>query len=650
MNKRTERKISLEGGRGSRALTSSVLRRTAAVCLLVGLTLLGAKALLAGAANEAVVSDYSANPKVFPRFLSPYRPQQIPSADLSNSPTLSQMIREGKIELSVKQLLEAVVENNLDLAVARYNNSFAQADVLRTNGGQAARGVDAAGASIPNSLFSAAIGAGAGSIGATGAGVGVTGSISGQQRSINLQPRGAYDPTFLFNFSWDRTTSPLNTVVVAGTPAVTPNTAFYQFAWQQALTTGTSFSVTLSNQRQSTTQQNLIYNPTVISRMSINVVQQLLNGFGFGVNRRFQTVAKNNLKIVREWFRQQVNTTLAQAQNSYWDLVSAQEQVHAAEQALKVAQQLYEDNKKRAEVGVLAPLDVTSAESEVAARQRDLIVARTNVQTQEITLKTYFSKQVTDELGAAEIVAIDALPQPQEADIPPLSEALSAAMQNRPEIPQAEGVIKNDEVAVQFTHNLIKPTFNVFGLLATAGFYGNQLIPSLTGGPPIVVHGGLAQELNQFIHYKYPEYAFGFAVTIPLRNRSAQADAARSELDERQAETSLQRTRNQIDLEVRNGVIGLMQGKAQVAAAQSAVQFNKQTVDAEEKKLAAGVSTPYNVILVQRDLLAAQLAEVQARASYAMERVEIDRATGVILEKNHIDLDDALQGRLISQR
>jgi outer membrane protein len=185
----------------------------------------------------------------------------------------------------------------------------------------------------------------------------------------------------------------------------------------------------------------------------------------------------------------------------------------------------------------------------------------------------------------------------------------------------------------------------VFGFFATAGLSGNQLI-STPGGVPIVLPGGVGQELNQFIHVKYPEYAFGFALTIPIKNRSALADNARAGMLEQQSEISLQRTQNQIGVEVRSANISLMQAKAIVAAASSAVDFSRQSLDAERKKLAAGLSTPYNVILAQRNLLGAELAEVQARATYANALVEMERSMGVLLEKSHIDPEDALRGRI----
>jgi outer membrane protein len=614
------------------------------VAILLFIVLITAPASVAQA-PQPVRPDYSVTPKWFPQVLSPYKPRRLAPADVTNSKSLSQMIQDGKLELSLAQLAAAVVENNLSLAVDRYYNYSAQADLLRAKGGQAARGVDPVGATIPDALFSAAIGAGVGNVAGLG-GIGVTGSISGLTRTLTIQPRGAYDPAFIFNVSWDRTASPLNTLVVAGSPVVTTDTAFYQFGWQQAFTSGTSFSLQVSNQRQYSTQQALIYDPAVITRMSLNVVQQLTNGFGFTVNRRFQIVARNDIKIARNWFLQQVNTTLAQAEDSYWDLVSAQEQVKAMQETLEAAQQLYEDNRKQERAGTLAPLDVLAAQAQVASAQRDLIVAQSNFQQQELALKMFFSKEITDALGDAQIVATDPLPNPQESDIPPLDEAMSTSERNRPEVSQAQATVMNDQLAVKVTQNFLKPTLNAFGLFASAGLDGDQMI-TIPGGPPILLNGGLGQELNQFINFRYPEYAFGFSLTIPIKNRSALADNARASLLERQAEISFQRTQSTIGMEVRSAGIKLMQAKAETTAADSVVDFSRESLDAEQKKRAAGLSTPYNVILAQRNLLDAQLTEVQARVTYAKALVEMERSMGVLLDESHIDVEGALQGQIV---
>ncbi|MBI4463805.1 MAG: TolC family protein [Acidobacteria bacterium] len=571
--------------------------------------------------------DYSKGQEAFPRFYRPYIPQQVPKPDLQNTPSLSQMIREGKIELSLRQLLTAVVENNLDIASARYENSMVETDVLRAKSGQAPRGTS--NIRVPSGLFAGAIGAGISGGGGGGGAGGGGGGITGNARQVTVSPRGSFDPSLSLNFSVDNTTSPLNTVTVAGVPVVTSHTTSLQASYAQAFTTGTSFSLSFGNQRQSSTQQSLLFNPVLAPRLTFSVNQQLLTGFGFAVNRRFLKVAENNRKVARDVFRQQTLTAVNQAQNLYWDLVAAQENVRAAEQALAVAQRLYQDNQKRAAIGTLAPLDVVAAEAEVAARQRDLIVAQTNLQMKELNLKNIMSKEPETVMGSGTIETTDSLPEPQDSDIPKLDEAVETAMRNRPELAQAEGGIFNQEIAAQFTQNRLKPTFNIFGQFISAGRASS-----------------LIEGWNQLGRFDFPDYAVGFALSIPILNRGAQADNLRSRLELRQAETAMQQTRNQIRVEVRNAIIGLMQAKAQVEAAQKAVEKTQQTLAAEEKKLQAGVSTPYAVIQVQRDLVSAQFAEVQARVTYAQARVEMDRATGTTLEKNNISLDAALQGRL----
>jgi len=575
------------------------------------------------------VPDYTKNPPSFLHWRKLYAPQAVPDPDLKNSPGLTQAVREGTMRLSLGQLLGAVVENNLDLAAARYNLSMSETDILRSRSGQAPRGVE--GAPIPSGLFAGAIGAGvAGGGGGRGGGGGGRGEggISGNARQVNVTPRGSFDPSLSMNFSVDTETSPLNSIRVSGVAAPITHTTNFQLFYSQAFTTGTSFSVGWNAERESSTQRNLRFNPSFTSRFNFAVNQQLLEGFGFVVTRRFQKVAENNRQVAREVFRQQAMLALANAQNLYWDLVASREQVRTAEQALAVAERLRQDNQKQAEIGTLAPLDVVAAEAEVASRRRDLIAAQTNQQLKEVQLKNVMSKELDSVLGGARIETTDPLPEPQDSDIPSFQDALVAALRNRSEIARAEGGILNQQIVTQFTKNALKPNLGIFG----------QLAGSSRGG-------ALGTALRQVGRLRYPEYAFGFALTIPILNRSAQADDLRARLELRQAETSLQRTRNQIQLEVRNALTALLQAKAQVEAARQAAELSRQTLTAEEKKLQAGISTPYNVIRVQRDFEAAQFAEVAARANYAKARVLLDQATAVTLEKNHISLDNAILGQ-----
>ena len=278
----------------------------------------------------------------------------------------------------------------------------------------------------------------------------------------------------------------------------------------------------------------------------------------------------------------------------------------------------------------MSQLDVVTAESEVASRRRDLVVARTNLQMRELDLKNVLSKQTDAALAQAAVETVDPLPEPRPGDIPELKEALTLAQKDRPEIRLDEENILNQAIAVKYASNLLKPTLTVFGVLGSSGLWGERYLPVLPNPTPVPFSGGWSQALRQVRSFSYPEYAFGFSFSVPLHNSSARADSARARLEQREAETELQQTRNQVSLEVRNAVMSLNQARVQVETSHTAAVLSAQTVDAEAERLRNGVSTSYNLILKQRDLLAAQLAEVQARVNYAKALVELSRATGAL--------------------
>jgi outer membrane protein TolC len=431
------------------------------------------------------------------------------------------------------------------------------------------------------------------------------------------------------SYSYDHTNSPLNTLVVAGVPAVTNATGAFSWSYGQAFSSGTSFTVSYAMQHQSSTQEHLLFNPDVTPGFTATVSQQLLNGFGFAVNRALIKVAENEQKIERESFHQQVNVALAAAKNAYWDLVAAREAVHAAESALSAARQLAADNQKQLDAGTMAPLDVATAQSQAAASQRDLIIAQTNLQQSELQLKTVFSKNLDEPLASATIEPTDSFPDPAQVILPSLQEATAIALANRPEVPVAQGNIQSQKDAMPFIRNALTPNVNVFALVTTVGLYN--------------VFG---TSLWESIRFKYPEVAFGVTVSFPLRNRQAQADEIRSRLEMNQSQDTLVRTKSQIEVDVENALIGLTNSNAQVKAAVEAVRLEHENLDGEQKKLTAGLATPYDVVLAQRDLLTAELAEVQARDSYAKAKVAWDQALGLTLESSHVSLDEMLRGRV----
>ncbi len=581
---------------------------------------------------DSIAKGPSASP---PHIWNPYQERELPHPVLVNSPRLQSLIHEGKLELSLADALALTLENNLDIVIQRYIVPFAQTDILRTKSGQAARSFT--GALYPSELNSGAIGAGVTNGGGTG-GTGNAGGITGGGGAVSVGAAGAFDPSVNFAVSFDHVTSPLNSLVVSGIPTTTSSAVAYSTSYAQLFTTGASYSVSLSTLRAQSTQQNLLYNPDVTSRLSIGFNQPLLAGFGRMANERFITVARNNVATADQVFKQQVITSVVQLEDAYYGLAAFQLNVQVAEESLKAVQELDQETRKQEEAGIMSRLDVITADSQVAASQRDLTVAQTNLEQQETTLKQLLSKRGDPELDSAQIVVTDLLPQPREQDLPNLANALSMALANRPEIKEADNNLKNQGIAIAYAKNNLMPSLAAFGLYAGSALQGNTAKST---------SGALGALGNSFAGTN-PEGAVGMSFGASLRNRSAQADNIRSQLERNQLEISEQSTRNQINLQVQQSRIGLIQGKVQVEAAREAVRLAQQSRDAEQEKLRVGLSTAYNVILKERDLVSAQYTAVQVQGAYANALVSMDQATGATLEKNGIRLADALSGIVTS--
>ena len=411
--------------------------------------------------------------------------------------------------------------------------------------------------------------------------------------------------------------------------------------------------------RGSNTSLTPVFNPYVDTFLAVGFTQPLLNGFGRRANSAQIRIAKNDLKVADSVFRQQVISTLGTVLNDYWDYLSDKENVRVKEQALAYSQKLLEDNKKQVEIGTLAPIEVVRAESEVATDQQALIVAQTNLQQQAELIKTALARQVGPELAAAQIDAEDKLPEPRPDDIPPLDEALRRAFANRPEIEQTELKFRDQDMTIALRRNGLLPSLNVFASYIASGLSGDQVLcPSgssvyLPGcieangtrvAPTGTATGGVSQALTQTIQGHYPNYCFGVNLSIPIRNRQAQADMARALMERRQLETQLQQSKNNIAQAVRTAVIGVIQAKAQINAAEKATILARQTLDAEQKKFQLGESTVFLVIQAQRDLANAEGNEVTAHSTYAKAITAYQQAVGTILADYNLELNDAIQG------
>src|SRR5437667_4025178 len=605
------------------------------VCVLISVSLCvtTAQAQQELKASPPNLPHYMTGPTWFPGLYSPYKQEPIRPPLMENSPRLHDLIRNGKLRLSMADALALEIEDNVEIAVSRVLHPIAEADVLRTSSGQAARGFQ--GALVPGGLTQGALGVGVNQFQGAG-GVGSAGGISGGGGAVQIPQVGTFDPSVSVNFSVDRTTTPLNTLQVAGVPRVNTTSTAVTTSYTQMFSGGTSFTYNVNGIRQNSTQNFLLYNPAVISRFTVGINEPVYNGRGALPNQRFIMVAKNNMRTSDELLRQQVTATVIQVENAYWDLAADSEAIFAAERNLEVAQRLDDDTKARLQIGTVAPIELATTASAVAAAQRDLIIAKTEFQLDETQLKRLLSKKIDAELNAAGIETTDELPEPNPRDVPELNTALAAAFEERPDLRITKQDLANQDISVRFTDDSLLPNVNVFSLYAGAGLAGDHLNAS----------AGAGQSLFQGFSAQFPEYASGVSLVMPLRNRAAQADNLRARLEQQQLQVSEQRLRQQVELEVRQAMVNLTQGRAQVEAANEALNLAGQVLDAERTKFESGVSTTYNVILRQRDLAAAREAQLSASVTYAKALVELHRSTGGTRRENGIELRDALTGEI----
>jgi outer membrane protein TolC len=586
----------------------------------------------------------------FPNIFDSFASLPVPQPGMENSPRLKDLIRDGKLWLSLQDAIALALENNLDIDVARFQIPLAQTDYLRARAGGAARGVT--GETISTALFSGAIGSAAGS-GGSGGGTSAGGAGYSGGGASSLGSMGCCDPYVAFSAGWNQAATPLGTTVLTGIPSVNTTTNTYSTYFGQGFMTGTSITAGLFTERYTTSALTALVNPEIPSYFGITLSQSLLNGFGYRANAASLRISKNGMKIADSVFRQNVMNALQTVVNDYWDLLYYRENVRVAGEALKWAQTELKDNTRQVEIGNLAAIEITRAKSEVAARQQALIAAQTTYQQQEEKLKTELSKHVDTDLAGVPIEPTDKLPEPAPNDIPSLEEALKLAAKNRPEIEQVQLNMRNQEIIIQRTRNALLPNLGVFATYLPTGLSGHFLCggnplyePGCPKGVTGYVPGGAGDSLSQAFRNVYPSYSLGVSLSIPIRNRQAQADAATALLQERQYRVQLQQRINQTQQDVRNAVIAVTQARAQIDAANESTTLYKETLQGEQKKFLLGESTPFMVIQAERDVANAEGAEAQARDAYAKALTQYAQATGTILQKFNVEISEAKSGQV----
>src|SRR5437762_2951252 len=410
--------------------------------------------------------NYTRGPKFFPNLLTPYSPISIEAAGLTNSPRIDQLIHDGKLELSMQEAVELALENSMDIVVQRYNPWFADTSILKANAG-------GFGFTTPGAVF---------------------GGSSANNPLLN------YDPVITTTLSIDDRNVPVNNPLTSGTGTglsslarLTLHTSTFNTQYAQGFHTGTTFYSFWDNTRTSSTSAANLFNPSVQSSIFVGFQQQLLNGFGRSVNTRNIRIAKNNRKIADWAFTGQAITTVTNTINAYWELVYARENVKVQQQAVTVAEKLYNDNKKQLEIGTMAPLEVTRAESEVATDRQNLILAQTvHLQNQQILKNAISKNPLAPNLINVEIIPTELPSRPEAIEAPAFEEAAKEAFAKRPELQEEALNLLNGAIDVHATRNALLPTATLTAQYSTVGLAGNQetFTTATIAGPPVVDASG----------------------------------------------------------------------------------------------------------------------------------------------------------------
>jgi outer membrane protein len=576
----------------------------------------------------------------------PYQARAIPPINLSNSNRFDLLIRAGNLYLSAQDVIALALENNIDIEVQRYGPLLAREVLRRAESGSLLRNVGQSVSPGPTSVSLSGVSVNTNGAPASGGGSGVS---AGGGIITQLGPNiSSFDPNIVAFANFQHATTPQSLTSLTNTDELVTGTRALTLQYSQNWASGTAAVFTYSATHTHVNSLAYNVNPFTSGDLDLTVTQNLLNGFGRAVNQRNIRVQKNNIKATDLQFKQQVITTVTAALNLYWDLVSFDQDVKARQEEVTTAEQLLKNNEEQVRLGTLAQLEVTRAQSQLYSARQDLVVSETNRMQQETILKNALSRVgvATSDLADVHVIPLDTIMVPAKDNLPPLEDLVKEAMNNRVEVQQSRINLESNKLNLVGIRNSLKPTLQAFAELTNNGLAG-ALTPTGAGNPlaaPLV--GGYGTMWSQILGRDFPNYSAGISLTIPLRNRAAQADYATSVIEIRQNELNLQKQVNQVRVDVQNAVIGMQQARARFAAADEARKLSQETFDADKKKYELGAGTSYQVVQDQRDLASAQSTELQAEANYSHAKIAFDQAMGKTLEVNHITMDEAISGHV----
>jgi outer membrane protein TolC len=576
--------------------------------------------------------------------LKSYEPSTVPQVNLTNSPRLQSLERDGKLYLSLRDTIDLALENNLDIAYYRYNFPTAQADLLRTKAGGAVGGVATGIVQGTQGGFSSSgVGGGGGSSGVTAAGAG--GIV------LNTLGEGSPVPSFdpqlgVQGFVDHQTLTQVNTINY-GVPILKDNTIEVASSYSQAFSLGTNFSVVDYGFRQTTNSIFNVLSPQLTTDFNFTISQPLLQGFGLATNERYIHIAKKNLQVTDLGFRAQVIATITQVENIYWDLVSAYQDEQVKERSLQYANETLNDDQKQLQLQNVPAMQVMKDQSAVASSEGDLTVAKATLRLNELLIKNALTKTIDDPTFAdMPVIPLDMIGSPDPNATQPIDQLIAQAEKRRPDVAQLQIQMQIAQSNLNSIKNELLPRLSLYGQYIGYGV-GGELNPACALPAPdcsTTLPTGFGGAFKDTFNYSSPEYQLGFSLQVTLRNRVAKADQFRAVLDYRQTELQYEQSKKNILLDVRNSQFALQQAQARVDAAQKARDLAQKTFDISKQEQKLGAMSAYDTLTSEQALAVAESALFTAQTAFEKAKAALDQSTGTTLDRMGVSIDDAKSG------
>ncbi|HLQ78665.1 MAG TPA: TolC family protein [Terriglobia bacterium] len=543
------------------------------------LSLILLTAVPAAAQSNFVVSEYLRN----------YRPPSEAAPPVNPPSTMAQFLRTGEIPISLSDVVNMMLDQNLDIASNRLT-----------------------------------------------------------PRSSALQTLVFYkflQPSLSFTGTVSRNTA-ASTTQLNGAASLSTLQHNFSTSYTRSLATGTTLGVTATMARTSSNNTFSTFNPSYSGRVTYSASQHLLQNWGRNVNLRQIRQSENNEKISQTAFEIQLTSLLVTAQKAYWDLVFSEGDLKVKQDSLELAKRTQSENEQKVEIGTMARIDVVQTRLDVATRN-DVVVGATGTVTQsQDQIKKLISDSKDPAMFLINLKPMESPKPPVASDIPSLPEAIATALENRPEIRQALLDLKNKEMDVEYTKNQKMPVLDLNASYTQNGTGGTQTVRGNVLGSSVVtqvIPGGVFDAFQQLFGYKYTGYSLGFTFTIPVGNQAAAADFSRAVNERKLSNSKIDATVQGIELDVRNALTALQVAGSRVDTARLTRDLAKQTLDAEQQKFELGTSVLRNVLEQQRTLAQDDSAQLQADVNYTKALVDLDRATGMTLKRNNIQVEKALK-------